>query len=136
MLDPKLNPPELLEIMQDPAWEELAEAVDQEMRASTSKGNLGGPPFRRLLANHTSKCCQPFYSGGVVESLEGRAHTVSASGLTCEFRLPNLIPGMNPPTSAWVVTAEGEQAEEECYRLTFLFCIVVALTWCVWPTRH
>ena len=113
--------------MQNPAWKELEEAVKQEMLASSSNGHLAGPPFRRLLANHVSVCCQPGHSGGVVESLEVRSHyPVSASGLTCEFRLPNLIPGMNPRTSAWVVTAEGEQAEEECYRLTFLFCIVVA----------
>ena len=126
MLDPKLNPPELLEVMQNPAWKELEEAVKQEMLTSPSNGHLGGPPCRRLLANHVSVCCQPRHSGGVVDSLEGRTHTVSASRLTWELQLPNLIPGMIPPTSAWEVTAEGEQGEEECYRLTFLFCIVVA----------
>ena len=120
---------ELSQLVTFMEWGELAAAVEEELAASNSGGNLQGPPWRRLLANHVSLCCQPRHIGGVVASLEGCfTCTASASGGgVCELVLPNLFVNVTPP-SPWVVRVEAATlaaAEEECCRLTLIFCISV-----------
>ena len=124
-----MSDPELSQLAAFSEWDELAAAVQEELAASPSCGNLQGPTWRRLLAIHTSNACRAGHVGGVVVTLEGcitQMPTASVTGgAACELVLPNLFLQCTPP-HAWVVHAEAEtveKAEEECCMQTFLFCL-------------
>ena len=96
-----MSDPELSQLVSFSLWGELKAAVQEEFAASPSHGDLKGPPWRRLLANHTSDTCRPNEAGGVVFTLSGcitHMPTASATGgAACELVLPNLFLECTPP---------------------------------------
>ena len=99
---------------------------------SPSRGNLGGPRWRRMLANHVSVCCQPEHRGGVVGSLEEPELwniAASATGGKSEvtLTLPNLFTQLATPQAAISFTykhPDVDQAKDFACRTTLLFALV------------
>ena len=126
--------PELSQLAAFDEWGELVAAVEEELAASLAPGDLRGLPYgpwRRVLANHVSTTCMPKHIGGVIGSLTGcvtYTPTTSASGGgVCELVLPSLFVDVDAP-SPWMLRVEADTAqkgEEECCKLTLLFCIAL-----------
>ena len=99
---------------------------------SPSRGNLGGPRWRRMLANHVSVCCQEEHRGGVVGSLDELELwkiAASATGGNTEvtLTLPNLFRELKTPPSPISFTYEHhdmDQAKDLVCLTTLLFALV------------
>ena len=106
----------------------------EEVKASPSSCYLGGPMWRRLLANHVSTYCQPRQIGGVVDCLESCimiTNITSASGdclFECKLSLPRLFKEVEGPGPLVLhKSAESEQlVTEMCFMEAFMFCCSVA----------
>ena len=122
VFQPSMECRELSRMKQLKEWQQLDEVVTSESSQS----------FRRILAVHTSTCCQPGKQDAVVKSLvDAGVETPLDAGhnqVKIQLALDKVFvidsAGMEPVTYCSAAHAHKGNAQEECCKMLLMFCLV------------